>query len=339
MLYNQNSGYGRSLLDAIHSVLGGPFGNVMIVMNSSDSDEKNYQKLQEVFKSDPEGNVRFFTSLSSAYTAAESNNNDVIVIDGNSGHTLTTKITVSKNRLHFIGLDYLMGMRRVQGQAAKVSIAGSTASNDAVIENTGVRNSFRGLRFWNSNTSTSALFGFKEGGEFTYFHCCHFVRSGVLTTTTAADLLMNGDSSHFKECMFGISSQTITANGNRPCVDLGRETITGKVCRDGIFDDCIFMRRSSDADNSFIYGDGATDVERMLLIRNPIFYADPLGATNMDECISCTAQTDGVILVTGSIAASNTPASISTSTGVFIAEGSMDGTSPEAKIGIAIQAT
>ena len=327
--YNQNSGYGNALLNAVHSAVP-TFGRVFVVFDSANTDEENYFKMQDVIKHDPAGVLRFYTSLSDAYTAAESNNNDVIVVDNNSSHVQTTKITVSKNRLHFIGLDFLLGMRKPHGQGAKITIAGSTAGNDGVIENTGVRNSYRGLKFESTNTSTSALWAFKEGGEFTYFDSCHFVKNAIVTTTTAADLLMNGDSSMFFNCMFGYSSVAITANGNRPCVDLGRETISGKVCRDGIFDKCIFMRRANDSDNSFIYGDGATDVERMLLVRDPIFWQDALASANMDECISCTAQTNGTILVTGNIGATGTPASISTSTGVFIATAGMDGTTPEA---------
>jgi acetylglutamate kinase len=74
----------------------------MVVMNSSDSDEKNYQHLQDLFPGDSDGSVRFFTSLSAAYDAAESNNNDVIILDGNSTHELTAQLTIDKNRVHFV---------------------------------------------------------------------------------------------------------------------------------------------------------------------------------------------------------------------------------------------
>jgi hypothetical protein len=48
MSFNQNAGYGNAMFSAIHSAVG-TFGNVMVVMNSSDSDEKNYQHIQELF--------------------------------------------------------------------------------------------------------------------------------------------------------------------------------------------------------------------------------------------------------------------------------------------------
>jgi len=149
--WNKNSGYGRALLDAIKANIG-TFGNVMVVMNSANSDETNYHHTQEVFTPDPDGLVRFYTTVNAAYDATESNNNDVIVIDNNSSHTLTSRLDVTNNRVHFVGLDYLMGMRKPQGQGAKINLAGSGATNTAVIRNTGVRNSFRGIKFESSNT-------------------------------------------------------------------------------------------------------------------------------------------------------------------------------------------
>ena len=119
---NQNSGYGQAMLHAIHTAVGGTFGNVMVVMNSDNTDEKNYQHMQDLFPPDTDGNVRFFTSLESAYAATESNNNDVIILDGNSTHALAAMMTVSNSRVHFIGLDYLLGIHRAYGQSSKVAI-------------------------------------------------------------------------------------------------------------------------------------------------------------------------------------------------------------------------
>lgn len=102
MSRNQNAGYGQAMLHAIYSAIGGTFGNVFVVMNSSDTDEGNYQHMQDVFREDGDARVRFYTSLASAYAATESNNNDVIILDGNSTHQLTSMLTVSNNRVHFV---------------------------------------------------------------------------------------------------------------------------------------------------------------------------------------------------------------------------------------------
>jgi hypothetical protein len=71
-------------------------------MNSSDTDEKNYQHMQDLFPVDTDGRVRFYTDLATAYEEAESNNNDVIILDGNSTHALTAQLTIDKNRVHFV---------------------------------------------------------------------------------------------------------------------------------------------------------------------------------------------------------------------------------------------
>lgn len=164
-MYNQNAGYGSALLNAVASAIP-TFGRVFVVLNSSDTDEENYQRMQDVFPVDPNGVVRFFTSLSAAYDATESNNNDVIVLDGNSTHTLTAELNVSKNRVHFVGLDYLLGIHRKQGQSSKINIGVTTDTGDVcAILNTGVRNSFRGLKITNSNTLTQSLYAFGGGGR------------------------------------------------------------------------------------------------------------------------------------------------------------------------------
>jgi hypothetical protein len=79
MSWNKNSGYGMSLMNNIASQVPA-FGNILVVVNSSDS-TNHLQHLQDLFPNDSDGRVRYFTSLSDAYTAAVSNNNDVIVLD------------------------------------------------------------------------------------------------------------------------------------------------------------------------------------------------------------------------------------------------------------------
>lgn len=130
MSRNQNASYGNAMLSAIHTACGGTFGNVFVVLNSSDTDENNYQHMQDLFTNDSDGRVRFYTSLASAYAATESNNNDVIVLDGNSSHQLTSMLTVSNNRVHFVGLDWLLGIKRRYGQSSKINYADGIATAD-----------------------------------------------------------------------------------------------------------------------------------------------------------------------------------------------------------------
>lgn len=319
MLYNQNSGYGRALFDAIHSIIPTP-GNIFFVANSDDYDEKNYQKMQELFKPDAEGTQRFFTSLSSAYDATESNNNDVIILDGNSTHTLTAELNVSNNRVHFIGLDWLLGIRRKQGQSAKVNIGVTTDTGDvSAIMNTGVRNSFRGIKFTNNNTLTQSLYCFADGGEYTYIEDCEIVYNAKLTTATVADLLANGDSSTYIGCSFGTTVNEITANGARPNVLISRETVSGKVARDVRFINCDFLYKCGDTDNRFVYGSGTTDVERLMVFDGCLFFNSLLAAQTMTLGMAMGNQTEGAVILKACAAYKTTD--FATATGIFQASG------------------
>ena len=104
MSMNQNSGYGQALLASLYNQVG-VLGNVHMVMDPDDTDEKNYQHMQDLFPPDTDGNARFFTSVEDAYDACESNNNDVILLDANSTHQLAAGLLVSKSRVNFVGMD------------------------------------------------------------------------------------------------------------------------------------------------------------------------------------------------------------------------------------------
>jgi hypothetical protein len=79
MNYNQNSGYGAAILHSVRSAVP-TFGNVFIVFDADDTDEANYNNMMDVFRTDSQGLVRFYTTIASAYAATESNNNDVIIL-------------------------------------------------------------------------------------------------------------------------------------------------------------------------------------------------------------------------------------------------------------------
>lgn len=334
--YNQNSGYGQALLSAVHAAIP-TVGRVFFVANPNDTDEENYQRLQEVFINDPNGSVRFFTSLSDAYDATESNNNDVIVLDGNSTHTLTSMLTVAKNRVHFVGLDYLLGVKRRYGQSTKVSLGVTTAATDiGTVLNTGVRNSFRGIKFINENTVAQGIYSFVDGGEYTFVEYCEIYKSTDLDVTGAAELVANGDSSNYKDCYIGSTANAISGAVIRPCVTFSRELAgTGKVARDVTFENCIFARLCGNVANRFVYGAEATAVERFALFENCKFINGALAAAVPAQNIAFGATlTDGYVLVKDS-SSLNAATAVSTTTGVFV-----DGPVPAAATtGISVQAS
>jgi len=321
-----------ALLNAVHSAVP-TFGNVFVVMDPDDTDEENYQRLQDVMRVDPRGKVRFFTSLSSAYDATESNNNDVIVLDGNSTHELSSMLTVSKNRVHFVGLDWLLGIRRRYGQSSKVNLGVTTAATDiATLKVTGVRCSFRGIKFTNANTVTEGIYCVADGGEYTYFENCEMYKSTDLDQTGAAELVANGDSSHYKDCYIGSTVDAISGAIIRPCV-LMTASIVG-TARDNTFEGCIFARKCGNTANRFVYGAGDI-AERMMLFKGCTFWAAALStAVPAQNVAFSVSQTVGSILLDNCVSI-NAGTAMSTTTGVFV-----NGPVPAADtVGIALQAS
>ena len=342
MNFNQNSGYGAAILHAIHSAVP-TFGNLFLVFDPDDTDEANYAHMQDIFRTDSEGKVRFFTSLSDAYAQTESNNNDVIIIDNNSEHALTAMLTVSNNRTHFYGLEWLMGIRRRYGQRARVSLGVTTAAADiGTIEVTGVGCTFHGIKFLNSNTVAEGIYCFVDAGEYTYIENCEIYKSTDLDGTGAAELVANGDSSHYKDCFIGSNVNAISGAILRPCVLMTREIVAGKVARDVTFEGCIFARKCGDTGNRFIYGANANDVERMCLIKDCVFWNTKLATATPAQNVAFGAtQTEGEVLLLNCVA-QNAGTAMSTTTGVFVAgfdQGADSTTEGAAQIGISVQAS
>lgn len=292
MNYNPNSGYG--LAESVRLHLGLPvMGKVLVVAPSTDA---NYDRLSDIVKVDPDGKVRLYTTLKTAYDDATTNANDVILISANSGHAVPTAgLLVTKNRIHFLGMD---GGGRHYGSRSRITAAATVTATGAVV-NTGVGNTFRNLKFDSASVVTASRYAFSEGGEYSLFVNCEFYKSTDLDDTLAAELLLNGDSPEFKDCTFG-SNANIVANAKiRPCVQLKREVITGKVCRDAYFENCLFWRNAGGNENTFVDATGTTDVERMLMFKDCTFFATELSAAQPDEAVTCSGgkQTEGLIFL------------------------------------------
>jgi len=235
-MYSANSYWGRALLDMIGGTIPA-MGNIFVVCPASDG---NYAKLLEVVKDDPFGGMRLFSTVEEAYNATTNNNNDVIVLSANATHTLTSMLTVSKNRVHFIGMD---GGGRKNSQGTKISTpATSVAGNVAVIYNTGVRNSFRNIKFIQQGTNAAQLYSFIDAGEGTYAENCHFDHTTLLSTANVASLLFAGDTCHYKNCQIGGS--TVYRTGN-PSNAMLVGTYGSAYARYSYFEDCEFVCYSS----------------------------------------------------------------------------------------------
>jgi hypothetical protein len=121
------------------------FGNVWFVDYTKGSDSHSGKRMDQAFK-----------TVNAAMGAATTNNNDVICLAAHSAaHTLADQLTITKNRLHFIGLD--CSPTRYIGQRARISLGVTTGTAVAAIHNTGVGNTFTNLKIQSAEEGVGLL--------------------------------------------------------------------------------------------------------------------------------------------------------------------------------------
>jgi hypothetical protein len=271
-------------------------GNIYFVIPATDPNSVDFnKKYQKVYD---DGTYAVHTTIASAYAAVTTGRNDIILISAYDAHAQTAILAITKSRVHFIGMGLRSGAMGL-GARARITMGVTAAAADiAVLKNTGVGNTFRNLKFDSSNTKDESLYAVAEGGEYTIYENCEFYKSTDLNETAAAEVLNNGDSVQWIRCVFGSTVNIIADDKIRPNMLVTRETITGKVCRDNVIEDCLFLVKSAGVEAVRIYGANATDIERMLLIKNSIFFSNTLGAATPDHAIGFGAsQTTGVVLL------------------------------------------
>lgn len=239
-----------------------------------------------------------FATISKAYATVTSGNHDVIFLSANAAHAQTAMLDITKSRVHFVGLGLRDGSIGL-GARARVTMGVTTAATDiAVMKNTGTGNTFHGIKFDSANTVDESLYAVAEGGEYTIYEGCEFYKSTDLDETAAAEVLNNGDSCQWVNCTFGSTVNIVADNKIRPNMLLTRETITGKVCRDNVIQNCLFLVKAAGTEPVRIYGANATDVERMLLVKNCTFLSNSLGAATPAHAVGFgAAQTQGTVLL------------------------------------------
>lgn len=299
------------LMNQIASAVGLKFGKVLIVVPSGDTATKS--KMSELFVPDPDGVVRFFSTVAAAYEAATTNADDVIVLAGNSSHTLTSMLTVSKNRVHFLGDT----SGRKYGQSAKITMGVTTNATDVfAVKNTGIRNTFTGIKFSNGNTVTENVAAVGEGGEYTVYRNCEFYDSTELDSDTHAELVLNGDSAQFYDCTFGSLADAVSGDKIRPAILMTKETVgAGLVSRDVLFEGCKFWKKAGGTTTAFIKIAADADIERFMEIKNCTFSANVLGAVPAVAIDSPTLTNARVLLSGDTIAVECTK--IATAVGIF----------------------
>jgi hypothetical protein len=254
-------------LQAMALAVAGPsFGKLLVVMPSTDP---NYDRMGQILNDvDNNGEVRIFNTLEAAYAAATTNANDVILLSAHSTHTVANGIAWSKNRIHVVGMD---GGNRLVQQGAKVQST-DEAADAYVIKVTGVRNSFKNIKFIQVDTNAAALTVAQFGGEGTLCENCSFV-FGVadnLDLTTAHEVVMGEDSGTFISCTFG--ADTLLTSADRSVMDIDQVT-SSQECKSNIFKDCVWMISTSETLANLVRVRAAGDILFTNLFIRPIFMA------------------------------------------------------------------
>ena len=227
-----------------------------------------------------------------AYNKTVSNNHDVILLSAASAHVIAAEIAVTKNRVHFVGLG---GGSRYIGQRTRFEMGVTTGTGIAIIKNTGVGNTFTNIKFRSVDTLSTSLYAFADGGEFTQITNWSFEKDEDLGSAAAAEFLCNCDTGFYKNCTFGNMIYSVTAA--RGCVLITRTTIAGKVARDCIFEDCLFLNKTTNTGAVHVLGTTATDVERFMWFKNCAFMTSVLSTVSQVHAIhNANALTDGEII-------------------------------------------
>jgi hypothetical protein len=287
-------------------LIGGGFplmpGNVFFV-NPTTGDDTNY---------DGKSADKPFATIATALAACTTNNDDVIVLSTYAQHTISAMLDVSINRVHFVGDVF----GRKYGARARMVMGVTTATTDVfLMKNTGVGNTFTGIKFDSGNTLSEATGTVGEGGEYAVYRNCEFYNSAKLTSNTHAEMVLNGDSAQFYDCTFGSLATAVSGDKIRPAVLLTENGVaTGKVSRDVLFDGCRFWKNAGGTTTAMVKG-AATDIERVMEFHDCQFVANPLGSTPA-VAIDVGNLTEGFILLTGDTAAAHCT-KIGTATGIF----------------------
>ncbi len=160
-------------------------GNIYYVFEASDTYGTAFKGL--VNQTYADGSQAFQTSLAAAYAACTSDRNDVILLDAHATHSLAAGIAWTKNRIHVVGMD---GGDRLVQHGAKIELA-TAATTAYVVSVTGLRNSFRNVKFINSGTAATCLHVVEMGGEGNLYLNCSMVFGVVnnLGLTTAHEVV------------------------------------------------------------------------------------------------------------------------------------------------------
>ena len=282
----------KKLFDPVFTNRDGlTMGRVFWVMNAADA---GYVDFVAEHPNYSDGVAAVYTTVEDGYAAMVTNRGDVLRLASHGSHAITEMLTVSKNRCHFVGMD--MGGRQT-GQGSRLVMGVTTAATDlACVKVSGVRNSFRNIKIESSNTKAESLYALIDAGEFTMYENVTVLKLTDLDQTTAADVVMEGDSTTWRNCEFGAA--TVLTTVARPTVLVDKIVGTTGML-DNNFINCNFVAYTSSADKVFIKVAATGDGQRYAMFRGCAFinWAIAAGGTTMTNAISAGSGSELLIIL------------------------------------------
>lgn len=183
-------------------------------------------------------------TLSSVYGLLTSNNQDMVIVDGDSAVVEDNMITWAKNRTYVYGV----GGSVYSGQGFKLqqSTAGKAEDEAANLTVTGVRCTFANIKIINEGTDAASLAAVVDAGEAGVWTNCSFMKFSDLDQATVANFICKSDSAYMNKCEFGFDTLTITAD--RPNFWIKGEG-AGARCKGLKVYDCRFVKSGTAAAN------------------------------------------------------------------------------------------
>jgi len=201
---------------------------------------------------------RFHTTIAAAHSAMVTGRNDVAILSPES-HSQAASITWSKNMTHLIGA-YGIAMMNKRPRI------GHSANFDNLLNVTGYGNTFANLYFQYGRGNAANLTCAQITGNRNSFVGVHFAAplhttEGDQATFKILDFAEttggDGLEHYFKDCVIGIET-TAWTNG-----DMMKISGTPRL----VFDNCIFLMRSDNAQVTFLDGT-AGDGQGFVLFKN-----------------------------------------------------------------------
>lgn len=218
MNYNINSGYGQALAKALHGRV--PVSGKLFIVG--DSGTANLDMIKEIFLPDPNGKVRFFSTIDAAIGQCTANAGDVILVAPGHSETITgTDITVDVAGVSVIGMGEGSLMPRIHHNHANAEI--SIAADNVT---------WQGIR--HSADVTGVLIGIEieDGVDHTTIRGCVF--------DTVADT-----TDEFIAAIHLVNDNT-------------RTVIEGNICHQGLAGALAFVHMDADTAYTIIRGNYVT---------------------------------------------------------------------------------